>query len=378
MLEGILVLDCTDRLGWLAGRLLADLGADVTKIESPDAEIHTSDWRALNVNKRLTRLDPSEDAGQRELDRLAASADILLATFTPGTREAAIYHYGRLSAINSRLIVVAITPFGLTGPKAGWIASDLELMAAGGAMSLAGETEGTPLRVSVPQSYSWAGAQAAVGALTALAARSRTGRGQCVDLSAQAATIVALSHAPAFVDVDGTTPTRAGPFITGRSVKGARFRVFWPCRDGFLNFILYGGVAGRRTNTQLVAWMRECGAPLGPLAQIDFEKWDPTLATQADVDALEAPIAAFFSSITKRRFLEEAHRREMLGYPVSTVADIAGDPQLAARAFWQDVAAAGGGLERHCGCFAIIDGERPSLVSRNDALTKAPRVAEVI
>jgi len=377
MLKGILVLDCTGRLGWLAGRLLADMGADVTKIENPDAEIQPSDWRALNVNKRLTRLDLSSSAGQRELDRLAASADILLATFTPGTRDAALFHHDRLCAVNPRLIVVAITPFGLTGPKADWIASDLELMAASGATSLAGEPDGTPLRVSAPQSYSWAGAQAAVGALTALAARSRTGRGQCVDVSAQAATIVALSHAPAFVDVDGTTPTRAGAFMTGRSVKGARFRVFWPCRDGFVNFILYGGVAGRRTNTQLAAWMRECGAPLGALAQLEFEKWDPTLATQGQVDALEAPIAAFFSSIAKRRFLEEAHRREMLGYPVSTVADIATDPQLAARGFWQDVAAADGELERHCGCFAIIDGERPSLASRNDAQVEAPRAAEV-
>jgi crotonobetainyl-CoA:carnitine CoA-transferase CaiB-like acyl-CoA transferase len=377
MLKGILVLDCTGRPGWLAGRLLADLGAEVTKIENPDAAIQPSDWRALNVNKRLTRLNLGSSAGQRELDRLAAGADILLATFTPGTREAALFHHDRLRAVNPRLIVVAITPFGLAGPKAGWIASDLELMAAGGAMSLAGEPDGTPLRVSAPQSYSWAGAQAAVGALTALAARSRTGRGQCVDVSAQAATLIALSHAPAFVDVDGTTPTRAGAFMTGRSVKGARFRVFWPCRDGFLNFILYGGVAGRRTNTQLAAWMRESGTPLGALAQIDFAKWDPTLATQGEVDALEAPIAAFFSSITKRQFLEEAHRREMLGYPVFTVADIAEDPQLAARGFWQDVAAADGKVERHCGCFAIIDGERPPLEPRNDAQVEAPRAAEV-
>lgn len=377
MLKGVLVLDCTGRLGWLAGRLLADLGADVTKIENPDAEIQTSDWRALNVNKRLTRLDLGEGAGQRELDRLAAGADVLLATFTRGTREAALFDHGRLSAVNPRLIVVAITPFGLTGPKADWIASDLELMAASGAMSLAGEPEGMPLRVSAPQSYSWAGAQAAVGALTALAARARTGRGQCVDVSAQAATIVALSHAPTFVDLEGTTPTRAGPFMTGRSVKGARFRVFWPCRDGFVNFILYGGVAGRRTNTQLAGWMRECGAPLGALAQIDLAEWDPTLATQAEVDALEAPVAAFFSSITKRQFLEEAHRREMLGYPVSTAADIAADPQLAARGFWQEVAGADGEVEHHCGCFAVIDGERPPLVSRNDARVETPREAEV-
>jgi crotonobetainyl-CoA:carnitine CoA-transferase CaiB-like acyl-CoA transferase len=281
-----------------------------------------------------------------------------------------------LSAINPRLIVVAITPFGLTGPKAAWAASDLEIMAASGAMSLAGEPDGTPLRVSAPQSYAWAGSQAAVGALTALAARTSTGRGQCVDVSAQAATLVAISHAPAFVDVDGTSPTRAGAFMTGRSVKGARYRVFWPCRDGYLNFILYGGIAGQRTNTQLAAWMHERGAPLGALSEIDLEKWDPTLATQEEVDALEAPIAAFFLTISKREFLEEAHRREMLGYPVSTVADIAQDPQLGARGFWQDVAAAGGASERHCGCFAVIDGERPPLQSRNDAQAHAGRAEE--
>ena len=67
----------------------------------------------------------------------------------------------------------------------------------------------------------------------------------------------------------------------------------------------------------------------------------------------------------------------MLGYPVSTVADIAADRQLAARGFWQDVAAAGGKLERHCGCFAIVDGERPQLASRNDVEIDAPHAAEI-
>jgi crotonobetainyl-CoA:carnitine CoA-transferase CaiB-like acyl-CoA transferase len=371
MLAGIRVLDCTERLGWLAGRLLADLGAQVTKIEAPDAPLEASDWRALNVNKRVLRLDLERPEARRELDALAAEADILLATFTPGTARARIFDAGRLAAVDPRLIVVAITPFGLDGPKAGWLASDLEIMAASGAMSLAGEPGGTPLRVSAPQSCGWAGSQAAVGALTALAARALTGRGQCVDVSAQAATIVALSHAPAFVDIDGTSPTRAGAFMTGRSVKGARYRVFWPCRDGFVNFILYGGVAGRRTNAQLAAWMRERGAPLGALAQVDLGKWDPTLAAQAEVDALEAPIAAFFASITKREFLEEAHRREMLGYPVFDVADIAADPQLEARRFWNDVPAGGGAIERHCGCFAIVDGVRPALAPASRRETPA-------
>src|SRR5262249_48210247 len=204
-----------------------------------------------------------------------------------------------------------------------------------------------------PQSYGWAGAQAAIGALVALFHRDATGRGDLVDVSAQASVVTALSHAPAFVDLVGLEPTRAGAFMTGRSVKGARYRVFWPSRDAYINFIFYGGVAGRRTNEQLVAWMRECGAELGALAAIDWKVWDPTKADQTEVDAIEAPVAKFFARLSKREFLSEGHRREMLGYPVSTVADIASDPQLAARSFFQTVA---GSAERFCGSFAVIDG----------------------
>jgi benzylsuccinate CoA-transferase BbsE subunit len=231
-------------------------------------------------------------------------------------------------------------------------------MAAGGAMALAGEPDGMPVRVSEPQSHGWAGAHAAIGALVALFRRDVTGRGDLVDVSAQASVIAALSHAPAFVDLLGVEPTRAGAFMTGRSIKGARYRVFWPCRDGHINFIFYGGVAGRRTNEQLLAWMRQSGAELGALAAIDWQSWDPTKADQAEVDAIEAPVAKFFARLTKREFLTEGHRREMLGYPVATVADIASDPQLEARGFFQTVA---GSSERFCGSFAVIDGERPPL-----------------
>src|SRR5260370_1393492 len=136
--------------------------------------------------------------------------------------------------------------------------------------------------------------QAAIGALVALSHRDATGRGDLVDVSAQASVVTALSHAPAFVDLLGLEPTRAGAFMTGRSIKGARYRVFWPCRDGYINFIFYGGVAGRRTNEQLVAWMRECGADLGALAAIDWKVWDPTKADQSEVDGIEAPPAKFF------------------------------------------------------------------------------------
>ncbi len=155
-----------------------------------------------------------------------------------------------------RPVIVAISPFGRSGPRAHWRASDLELMAAGGAMSLAGEPDGTPLRVSKPQACGWAGAHAALGALIALNKRDATGYGDLVDVSAQASVVIAAAHAPAFFDLDGVVPKRAGAFLTGRSIKGARYRVFWRCRDGWLNFIFYGGVAGRRTNERLVSRFR--------------------------------------------------------------------------------------------------------------------------
>jgi len=361
MLAGLHVLDCTGRLGWMTGRLLADMGADVVKLEAPAADLASPEWQALNINKRLLRLGLEDRGAAAVLDALAATADFLLATPQPGTADDVLFDADRLHAINPRLIVVAITPFGLAGPKSQWRASDLEIMAAAGAMSLAGEPGGEPMRVSAPQSSAWAGAQAAVGAMMALAARARTGRGQVVDVSAQASVITALAHAPAFVDIAGTTPTRAGAFITGRSVAGAKYRVFWPCVDGHINFILYGGAAGRRTNEQLVAWMRERGADAGPLATIDWSTFDPTQATQEEVDAMEAPIARFLAGLSKREFLEGAHRREMLGYPVSTVQDISTDPQLQARGFWQDATTADGRVQRHCGAFYIRDSHRPAL-----------------
>lgn len=352
LLSDVLVVDATDRFGWLAGRILADLGADVIKIDASGTDRSKPEWRAFNVNKRVL------DADAPALGELIAKADICL--ITPGQAGDDALDPDALRQAHPRLVVVAITPFGRTGPRSEWRATDLEVMAAAGAMSMAGEPDGVPMRISEPQSYSWAGSHAAMGALTALFRRDMTGRGDLVEVSAQASVIIALSHAPAFFDLNGVVPTRAGAFMTGRSIKGARYRVFWPCRDGWINFIFYGGVAGRRTNEQLVAWMRERDAELGPLAGIDWVRFDPTKADQAEVDALEAPVMKFFAGVTKRDYLIEAHKREMLGYPVSNMADIVTDPQIEARGFFQTVEGAGQG-ETYCGSFAVIDGARPPL-----------------
>lgn len=360
MLKGRLVLDCSTAMGWLAGRMLGDLGAEVVKIDPPGTDRSDARWLAYNVNKRPLTVDLSEPSARASFDAMVSAADIVIACLRPG-QDGDLFDHERLSCINPQVITVVITAFGREGPRAGWRASDIELMAAGGAMSLAGEPGGMPLRVSEPQSYHWAGAQAAAGALLALNNRHLTGRGQLVDVSAQAAVVTALAHAPTFWDINRVEATRAGAFMTGRSVKGARYRVFWPCRDGHINFIIYGGVAGRRTNEQLVAWMGEAGHELGALADIDWARFDPTKTTQAEVDAIEAPMGRFFLTLTKREFLNGAHQREMLGYPVSTVADIADDPQLEARAFWQTAAGPDGRPVRHCGSFVMVDGQRPPL-----------------
>ncbi len=360
LLSDVFIVDATDRLGWLAGRVLADLGADVVKLEPPGTDRSQPEWRAFNVNKRVLDLDPASPSDQARLEGLLARADICLLT-PASSAPGGPLDPDALHRRHPRLVVVAITPFGRIGPRSAWRASDIEVMASGGAMFLAGEPDGVPLRISEPQAHGWVGAQAANGALVALYRREVTGEGDLVDVSAQASVVSAIAHAPAFVDMIGVEPQRAGAFMTGRSIHNVRYRVFWPCQDGWINFIFYGGQAGRRTNEQLAAWMRERGAELGPLAGIDWTRFDPTKATQAEVDALEAPVLKFFAGVTKREFLTEAHRREMLGYPVSTVADIATDPQLEARAFFETVIGGDGASETHCGSFALIDGKRPPL-----------------
>ncbi len=361
------VLDLSDRLGWLAGRILADLGADVIKVETPGFDNQDHDWRAYNINKKLLELDIKEQADRRIIETLIARVDVLIVSAVGEGPVSAWLESEKVSKLNPNLIHVIISPFGAKGPRSHWKGTDIEMMAAGGAMSLAGEKDGTPLRISVPQSYAWAGAQAAIGALVALTHRASGGGGQVVDVSAQASIVTALAHAPTFVDLMGTVPTRAGSFITGRSNHGAIFRAFWKCRDGHINFVLYGGPAGRRTNKGLISWMQESGAELGVLAGVDWDIFDPTNLAQDEIERYEAPISAFFENLTMDGFLQGACDRNMLGYPVSTVADISKDSQLDARGFWQDVTLPGGRSERHCGTFYIADHQRPPL---NEAATK--------
>lgn len=377
LLKPYRVLDLTGPLGFLCGKILGDLGADVIKIEPPlrgsSPEVRgraagpsdrpqSFQWLALNANKRGITLDLQNPAGRKVFLRLLAKADFVLEAFSPGTLDHLGLGYRELREENPRIILVSITPYGQRGPYQTFRGSDLEIMALSGAMSLAGDKNGEPMRVSAPQAAMWVGAEATMGALTALAHRGTSGRGQHVDVSAQIAVMAAIAHAPAFWDLNCINPERAGIYVTGRSLTGARMRVFWPCKDGWINFILYGGSAGRHANQQLVGWMSEKQMAPEWFKQIDWSKFDVTTIAQSEVDALELPIKQFFASLTKREFFDGAVQREILGYPVFTVEDIHADAQLSARQFWQTLHNPQlGKTLNYAGGFAIFNGERPSI-----------------
>src|SRR5437660_6100788 len=318
------VLDLTGPRAFRTGKIFADLGADVLKRQPPGGEpsrlqppfLNNGNgcrqslyWLAYNANKRGITLSLENNKGRELFYRLVAESDFIIESFPPGVRTELGLAYDQLSRQNPGLILVSISPFGQEGPYKDLQGSDLEIMALSGAMSLAGEKDGEPMRVSVPQAPMWVGAEAAMGALTALAYRSTTGVGQQVDVCAQVAVVQVLAHAAACWDLNRVNPERAGVFVTGRSVLGAKMRVMWPCKDGWINFIIYGGAAGRHTNQQLMAWMTEKGLAAEGLKEIDWNTFAVTNIAQSEVDRLEAPIAGFFAAVTKDEFLEGAVSR---------------------------------------------------------------------
>ena len=345
-------LDLTDELGFLCGKILGDLGADVIKIERPGGDParslgpfygHQPDpekslfWFGFNNNKRGITLNLESPKGRELFSKLAAKVDFIIETFTPGYLDSLKIGYSELCKINPRVVLTSITPFGQTGPYSKFKASDIEIMALSGCMSLTGDPDRPPLRVSFPQSYVWTGSYAAMGALLAHYHRERTGEGQQVDVSAQACLLWAFSHAHTFWDLNRHVEKRAGSFMTGRSITGAKMRVFWPCQDGYLNFIIYGGEAGRRTNLALVEWMDSKGLAPDFLKQKDWKTFDIAQVTQEEIDRMEEPIGDFFKGVTKADFFKEVVKRQMLGYPVASVKEIFADPQHEARNFWQTI-----------------------------------------
>jgi len=352
MLSPYRVLDLTDEKGFLCGKILGDLGADVIKIEKPGGDparrigpfYHDIPdpekslyWFAFNNNKRSITLNIETADGRELFKRLAGTADIVIESFAPGRMHELELGYSALSQINKKLVMTSISPFGQDGPYSGNKASDIGIMAMSGSMYLLGDTDRPPVRTSIPVSYMWVGSYAALGTLMALTHRQITDEGQHVDVSAQASAAWAADTAPFYWEADGTMTKRVGNAIAGRSIHGAVMRAAYPCKDGYICWLIYGARSGAITNKETVKWMDEKGMATDWLKEQDWDKFDPGTATQEEFDRIMEPVANFLRGITKAEFMEESAKRRIMGYPVSTAKDIMDNPQLAAREVWQEV-----------------------------------------
>jgi benzylsuccinate CoA-transferase BbsE subunit len=346
------VLDLTDDKGYLCGKILADLGADVIKIEKPGGDPgrrrspfyhdipHPEKslyWFAFNTNKRSITLDIETKDGCALFKKLIQNADFVIETFAPGYMDKIGLGYSVLSAINPQLIMASITPFGQVGPHKNWKSSDIVSMATGGFMGQAGDFDKPPVRISIDQASLHACTEGVVASLIANYEREINGKGQYIDVSIEASIVVSSFSAVPFWDLNKVILRRSGAFRVGLRKGGKEHRQQWPCQDGFVSFAMLGGLAGAQSNRALVDWMANEGFAPDILKEMDWSTYDFSTVDDDLVQVLEEPVARFFLSHTKEELYRGAIERRILLYPVYDIEEIVNSPQLKSRGFWIDV-----------------------------------------
>ncbi len=354
LLEPYRVLDLTDGRGLLCGLILADLGADVIAVEPPGGNparrfgpfaADASDdpeaslwWASYARNRRSAVLDIESAEGKAQFIELVRGADFLLESFDPGYLDGLGLGYATLAEINPSLVHVSITPFGSTGPKAGYAATDMIVMAASGPLTVTGDADRAPLRIGVPQAYLHAGAEAACGALVAHRERLRSGRGQHVDVSAQQATAAATQS---FILTSAIGEKDITRVTGGVSISGITLPLVWKARDGYVSITFFFGTAMGPFSRRLMEWMHEEGACDQAMRDKDWIGYALLLLNgeepQEEYQKVLDAIAGFVAKKTKAELLDEAIKRRLLIVPVSTVTDLDESPQFAARGFWQEL-----------------------------------------
>lgn len=343
------VLDLTDDRGHLAGFILARLGAEVIAIEppggSPVRRLGPFDANGISLThspyargKKSVELDISTTEGAERFRKLAAGADVLLESSPPGELTAAGLGPEALSEINPALVIASISPFGRTGPKADWAASDLTVWASGGPMHMCGDEDRAPLQVGVPQAFLHAAAQAAAAATLALVERNRSGLGQHIDVSAQAVAMnstmssVLCSLVGAPVTLRGGGGIRSGPI---------RLRVVYPASDGYVSFTHVFGAAIGPATARMMVLVHRAGFCDEATAKKDWVQYGMALSdgseTLADFERIKECVAAFTASRTKDELFALALEHRLLLAPVATTADVAASEQLASRGYWDVV-----------------------------------------
>jgi crotonobetainyl-CoA:carnitine CoA-transferase CaiB-like acyl-CoA transferase len=344
-LDGYRVLDLTDERGLLAGRLLADLGADVVQVEPltgsaarrcpPLAEVEgrpvSMYWSAFAAGKRGIAADPGSAADRDLVLALAAECDFLLASHPGGGLGRCQPDWAQVQRLNPRCVYVLVSAFGRTGPKSGYAATDLVVWASGGPLEPHRDGDRPPVRISSEQAYLHAGADAAAGALLAHLSRVRDGRGQLVDVSAQVSVAQAsLTRvlAAAVGDPDPAQDYDRGPEEeqAGEAVRPPATKR-WRCRDGLVELhIGMGPSAGRFTNN-LVRWMREHGAVDDELAAVDWCTLPELIAAgrirRSDMERFRRAVGDFLATVSKEDANAAAVQRRVLCAGILDIAEVA-------------------------------------------------------
>ena len=326
-LTGIQVLDLSRVLaGPLCTMILGDLGADVIKVERPGEGDDTRHWGppfvgsdaayflALNRNKRSIAVDLRTERGVRDARRLAGGSDVLIENFRPGLMDEFGIGYKELSKDNPRLVWCSLTAFGPSGEAASRPGYDIIVQALSGLMSVTGEPGRQPVKVGVALLDVITGLYAAIGILSALEGRRKTGRGTRVDVALFDASVAAMVNQAANTLLGGVVPRPMGtahPNIVPYQAFSARDRPF----------ILAAG------NDRLFTRTAEAiGRP--DLAE------DPRFVTNSERvrnrDQLIPVLEEIFSERTASRWIEELEARSVPCAPILTMDEVFATPEGAA------------------------------------------------
>lgn len=326
-LHGVRVLEIEGELTGYAGKLLADLGAAVTLVDrAPTATADSGfDPRAFFLHHAKTHVRIGGDVD--ELNRLILDADVVLQSGGAGEPTPPELDPEAVRAQNPGAVHAILTPYGLSGPKAGAPSTDLVRLAAGGLLSLGGYPDTEPIAAYGEQSTVATGIYAAVAVLLALLAREATGAGDTVEISSQEVVTQALETALAEYELLGKVRRRLGamPREAGTGI--------FPCMDGHVSMVA-GRLGTAAAWKRLVEWLEESGTP--GAETLSEPGWD-TLEHRQRAKSI-AEFSTIFGRFTADRrkddLYREGQRRSIAIAPVNDVTDVLADPQLAARGFF--------------------------------------------
>ena len=328
-LAGIRVIDATSHWGELAGRTLAELGADVYKFDASDANTEPADEAYLAcVQAGKTRIQT------RDFTPYLADADVLLESGYSGDWSNRYPH----------LVHVSITPFGLAGPLADAPATELTIEAAGGLVGLQGDGDRPPTPMgAMPQAAFHAGAQAAADAMIALYERERSGLGQHLDVSAQACVVWTLMNATGYPPNTGSNPPATSELRTQPHPASAVQKLALPgivnCKDGLAQVRFQMRIIGERTFDAMLRWVESSGMPLSAAARgMDLSNWLTDLRAgnlhHAALQEAADRIVELLAEKTKQEIQAYSAQHGLTLAAIHTVEDLLADPHHAARDFW--------------------------------------------